>query len=178
MSQIASDAKISSAMTALGMTAPLPNLDDSQVLKAILVALANVAAGSLPAGSTITDVINNITAPTEYSVGYLGVPQNSQSADYTLVLTDSGKQIYHPSADTTPRAWTIPANASVEYPVGTAITFVNDTSAGDITIAVASDTLVLSGAGTTGARTLAANGIATALKITATRWMISGSGLT
>lgn len=177
MSQIASDAKISSAMAALGMTAPLPNLDDSQVLKAILVALANVAAGSLPAGSTITDIINNIVTPTEYSVGYLGVPQNSQSADYTLVLADSGKHIYHPSADTTARAWTIPANASVAYPVGTAITFVNDTSAGDITIAVASDTLVLAGAGTTGSRTLAANGIATALKITATRWIINGTNL-
>lgn len=177
MSQIASDAKISSAMAALGMTAPLPNLDDSQVLKAILVALGNITGG-LPAGSTITDIINNITSPTEYSVGYLGVPQNSQSADYTTVLTDSGKHIYHPSADTTPRTWTISANASVAYPIGTAITFVNDTSAGAITIAITSDTMVLAGAGTTGSRTLAANGIATALKITATRWMISGSGLT
>jgi hypothetical protein len=45
MSQIASDAKISSAMSNLGMTAPLPNLDDSQVLKAILVALGNVTSG-------------------------------------------------------------------------------------------------------------------------------------
>lgn len=45
MSQIASDAKISSAMSKLGMTAPLPNLDDSQVLKAILVALGNVTGG-------------------------------------------------------------------------------------------------------------------------------------
>lgn len=45
MSQIASDAKISSAMAALGMTAPLPNLDDSQVLKAILVALGNITSG-------------------------------------------------------------------------------------------------------------------------------------
>lgn len=45
MSQIASDAKISSAMAALGMAAPLPNLDDSQVLKAILVALGNITSG-------------------------------------------------------------------------------------------------------------------------------------
>ncbi len=46
MSQIASDAKIQSAMTKLGMTAPLTNMDDSQVLKAILVALGNVTGGS------------------------------------------------------------------------------------------------------------------------------------
>lgn len=112
------------------------------------------------------------------NIGYLNIPQNSQSAAYTLVLADSGKSIYHPSADTTARIWTIPANSSVAYPIGTAITFINDTSAGVITIAITSDTLVLAGAGTTGSRTLAANGMATAIKMTSTRWMISGSGLT
>lgn len=178
MSQIASDAKISSAMAALGMTAPLPNLDDSQVLKAILVAMGNLTAGLIPAGSTITDIINNVVNPTEFSVGYLGVPVNSQSADYTVSLTDSGKQIYHPTTDATPRIWTIPANASVAFPLGTAITFNNDTGAGAITIAITTDTMVLAGAGSTGSRTLAADGIATAVKMTATRWKISGSGLT
>lgn len=106
------------------------------------------------------------------------VLQNSQSAAYTTVLSDCGKQIYHPGADTTARTWTIDSNANVAAPVGCAITFVNDTSAGTITIAITSDTLVLAGAGTTGSRTLAANGIATALKITSTRWIISGTGLT
>lgn len=106
------------------------------------------------------------------------IEQNSQSAAYTLVLADAGKHIYHPGADTTARIWTIPANATVAFPVGTAVTFVNDTSAGVITISITSDTLVLAGAGTTGSRTLAANGIATALKITSTRWMINGAGLT
>lgn len=112
------------------------------------------------------------------NVGYLNLPQNSQSAAYTLVLGDSGKNIYHPSADTTARTWTIPANGAVAFPIGTAVTFINDTSAGVITISITSDTLVLAGAGTTGNRTLAANGIATAIKMTSTRWMISGTGLT
>lgn len=106
------------------------------------------------------------------------VPQNSQSAAYTLVLGDAGKHIFHPSADTTARIWTIPANASVAYPVGTAITFVNQDSAGVITIAITSDTMRLAGAGTTGSRTLAANGVATAIKVTSTEWIISGTGLT
>jgi len=101
--------------------------------------------------------------------------QNSQSANYTTVLTDAGRHIYHPSADTTARTWTIDSNASVPYPIGTAITFINDTSGGVITIAITSDTLVLAGAGTTGNRTLSANGIATAIKIASTRWLISGS---
>ena len=62
--------------------------------------------------------------------------------------------------------------------VGTAITLINDSSAGAITIAITSDTLVLAGTGSTGSRTLAANGDATLLKIGATRWRINGTGLT
>jgi hypothetical protein len=38
--------------------------------------------------------------------------------------------------------------------------------------------MILAGTGTTGSRTLAANGIATALKMTNTRWIINGTGLT
>ncbi len=104
--------------------------------------------------------------------------QNSQSAAYTTVLADAGKHIYHPGADTSARTWTIDSNANVAYPLGSAITFVNDTSGGVITIAITSDTLILAPDGTTGSRTLAANGVATAIKMTTTRWMISGSGLT
>jgi hypothetical protein len=106
------------------------------------------------------------------------IPQRSVSADTSFALTDGGGHVYHPSADTTARTWTIPANASVAFPIGSAITIINDSSAGALTIAITSDTLILAGAGTTGSRTLAANGIATAVKMTATRWMISGTGLT
>ena len=106
------------------------------------------------------------------------IPQNSQSVAYTLVAEDAGKHIFHPSADTTARTWTIPANATVAFAIGTAITFVNQNSAGVITIAITSDTMRLAGAGTTGNRTLAANGCATAIKITSTEWIISGTGLT
>lgn len=113
---------------------------------------------------------------TEY--GYLGIPQNSKSANYTCVLTDAGDHILHPSADTTARTFTIPANSSVAYPIGTAITFVNQNGAGAVTIAITTDTMRLAGAGTTGSRTLAANGVATALKIATTEWIISGAGLT
>ena len=112
------------------------------------------------------------------NIGFLNIPQNSQSAAYTLVLADSGKHILHPSADTTARTFTIPANSSVAFPIGTAITFINQNGAGVVTIAITTDTMRLSPAGTTGSRTLAANGSATAIKITSTEWLISGSGLT
>lgn len=106
------------------------------------------------------------------------ITQNSQSSAYTLVLGDAGKHILHPSSDATARIFTIPANSSVAFPVGTAITFVNQNAAGVITISITADTMRLAGAGTTGSRTLSANGIATALKISATEWIISGTGLT
>lgn len=111
-------------------------------------------------------------------VTFRQIPQNSRSAAYTFALTDGGNHVYHPSADTTGRTYTIPANSSVDFPIGTAITIVNDTSAGDITIAITTDTLVLAGSGLTGSRTLKPNGIATILKVTSTRWIISGIGLT
>lgn len=110
--------------------------------------------------------------------GYMNVPQVSQSANYTLVASDSGKHILHPSADTTARTFTIPANASVAYAIGTVLTFINQNGGGNITIAITSDTMRLAGAGTTGSRTLAANGIAVATKVTATEWLISGVNLT
>lgn len=105
------------------------------------------------------------------------IPQNSKSAAYTTVLSDAGKHILHPSADTTARTFTIDSNANVAYPIGTAITFVNQNGAGTVTIAITTDTMRLAGSGTTGSRTLAANGIATALKITSTEWIISGTNL-
>lgn len=111
------------------------------------------------------------------NIGYLNIPQNSQSAAYTLVLSDAGKHIFHPAADNNARTFTIPANSSVAYPIGTAITFINMAVA-NVTIAITTDTLTLSPAGTTGSRTLATNGSATCIKIAATQWLISGSGLT
>jgi hypothetical protein len=112
-----------------------------------------------------------------FDVGYRNIPQNSQSANYTLTLADAGDHIFHPVGDNNARTFTIPANSSVAYPIGTAITFIN-MAAANVTIAITSDTLTLSPAGTTGSRTLAQYGSATAIKITSTNWLISGSGLT
>ena len=47
-----------------------------------------------------------------------------------------------------------------------------------VTIAITSDTMYLGGQGTTGSRSLAQYGIANALKITSTSWIITGTGLT
>jgi hypothetical protein len=129
-------------------------------------------------GTPASGTLSNCTVDGVVSVGFRSIPQNSKSTAYTLVLEDAGKHIFHPSADTTARTFTIPANSSVAYPIGTALTFINQNGAGVVTIAITTDTMRLSPAGTTGSRTLAANGSATCVKVTDTEWLISGSGLT
>ena len=128
-------------------------------------------------GTPTSGTLSGCTVDGTDSVGFRNIPQNSQSAAYTLVLADAGKHIFHPSTDANARTYTIPANSSVAYPIGTALTFINMTSQA-VTIAITSDTMYLSAAGTTGSRTLAQYGSATAIKMTSTTWLISGSGLT
>lgn len=105
-----------------------------------------------------------------------GINQNSQSGSYTLVLSDANKHILHPDGAGASDTYTIPANASVAFPVGTVVTFVNEDSS-PVSIAITTDTMTLAGTALTGTRTLDQNGVATALKITTTKWLISGIGL-
>jgi hypothetical protein len=145
------------------------------------ISLTTGVSGVLPVlnggTATSTGALTNCTADGTNAVGFLNIPINSQSANYTLVLTDAGKSIFHPSTDANSRTFTIPANGAVPYSLGTAISFLN-MSANALTIAITTDTMYLSSAGTTGSRTLAQYGSATAIKMTSTTWMIAGSGLT
>jgi hypothetical protein len=128
-------------------------------------------------GTPSSGTLSSCTVDGTDAVGFRNIPINSQSAAYTAVLADSGKCIFHPSTDANARTFTIPANGSVAYPIGTAISFVNMTSQ-VVSIAITTDTMYLAGTGTTGTRSLAQYGTATALKMTSTTWIISGAGLT
>ena len=128
-------------------------------------------------GTPSSGTLSSCTVDGTDAVGFRNIPVNSQSAAYTAVLADAGKVIFHPSTDANARTFTIPANGSVAYPIGTALTFINMTSQ-VVTIAITTDTMYLSAAGTTGSRSLAQYGSATAIKMTSTTWLISGSGLT
>jgi hypothetical protein len=127
-------------------------------------------------GTPSSGTLSSCTVDGTDAVGFRNIPQNAQTGSYTMVLADSGKHIFH-AVGAGAATYTIPANGSVAYPIGTALTFVNLSST-SISIAITTDTMYLSFAGTTGTRTLAQYGSATAIKVTSTVWLISGSGLT
>lgn len=128
------------------------------------------ALATFSAGANLTPA----ATPATNAVGYLGAPQNTQNGAYTTVMADAGKHLYHTSA--TAHTWTIDSNANVAYPIGTVLTFVNESGGGNVTLAITSDTLRWTSS--TGSRTLAANGTATALKVASTTWRLTGDGIT
>lgn len=103
------------------------------------------------------------------SIGFRGLPQNAQTASYTLALADAGKHISN-----TTGGFVIPANASVAFPVGTTIVLFNN-SGSTQTISITSDTLRQAGTTNTGSRTLAVYGLATCVKVASTTWVVSGN---
>lgn len=110
------------------------------------------------------------------NVGFREIPQNLKSANYTLVLTDNGKEIHHPASDNNARVFTIPANSSVSFPIGTVVVFTN-LAAASCTVPITSDVMTLLGTGTTGTRTIAQYGQLIARKVATTAWVCSGLGV-
>ena len=194
MSIIAAGTTTTTALSSTGNTdGTLQFQVNGTTASVTLNTLGAVGVGSSPSFGTSGQVLvsaGSTAAPawadgpaggnTSSNIGYLNIPQNAQAGSYTLVLGDSGKHIYHALGDGA-ATYTIPAASSVAYPLGTAITFVN-LSATSVSIAITTDTMYLSSAGTTGTRTLAQYGSATAIKVSGLSssgvWLISGSGLT
>jgi hypothetical protein len=152
--------------TLAGLTATTDNF---------IISVSSAWASRTPAQAAAT--LQGDGTTTAALCGFREIPSNSQSAAYTCVAADNGKSIDHPSTDANARTFTIPANSSVAYPVGTTLSFSNMTSQ-VVTIAITTDTMYLAGTGTTGSRSLAQYGTATARKLTSTTWLISGVGLT
>lgn len=168
----------SSARTNLGLGALATVTPGTGVATALGVNVGSAGAPVVNGGALGTPssgALTNCTADGANLVGFRNIPQRASSVDTTTVAGDAGGHLYHPVSDDNPRTFTIDANTDVPYVVGTAITFINDQNT--LTIAIDSDTLVWAEDGSTGSRTLAENGMATAIKVTSTRWIISGTGL-
>lgn len=139
--------------------------------------LTEIGAAAAGANTDITALDQDVTITATgtiaaNTIGFRGIPQNAQTTGYTLALSDAGRHI-----SITTGGITVPANGTVAFPIGTAITIFNN-SASNQSISITTDTMYLAGTATVGTRTLAQRGIATILKVSATEWVISGGGLT
>jgi len=97
------------------------------------------------------------------------------TADYTAVIADA-YQVLVPMNKATAVAFKIPTNASVAFPIGTAITILNR-GAGAVTISAVTSgtTTVLSAGAVAAAPTLAQYKTAVAIKTATDTWYIAGA---
>ena len=98
------------------------------------------------------------------------LPQNSKSADYTMVAGDRGGHVLHPDSDTTDRTFTVPTGLALS----SALKVVNQFGAGKITLDSDGDTLRLEGTPITDPLVIPENSVADLLKIQSDEWIVSG----
>lgn len=109
-------------------------------------------------------------------VGWMDVNWTTQNAAYGFALTDRGQGIR--KTNNTAYTYTIPAEASVNFPVGSVISIANLGGSGNITVAITSDTLQLAGGTTTGSRTFAPGAFGGIVKVDSAKWFAFGAGVT
>jgi hypothetical protein len=159
-----------------GLTTPLSVAQGGTGATTAGGALTNLGAAASGANTDITALDQDVTITATGTIaagtlGYRGLPQNAQTGAYTLALSDAGKQVSN-----TTGGWAIPANASVAFPIGTAIALYNDSGSSQ-TVSITTDTLRQAGTANTGTRTVAQYGLVTCVKVASTTWVISGAGL-
>ena len=130
-------------------------------------ALAAAASG---ANTDITSVAASTTI-NGHTIGYLNIPSNAETSAYVVTAADAGHCI-----DITTGGVTIPANATLALAIGFTFSVYNNSGTSQ-SIAITTDTMRLAGSATTGTRTLAQRGWATARKVAATEWVITGAGI-
>lgn len=136
----------------------------------------HVSDGGLPRVSSDYEiaVIKRIAAD-EWVLTKIGgsdprvIPLNTQNAAYTFALTDRGRAVV--KNNTTAYTWTIPLESSVAFPDGSAITVINDSGTGAVTISPTGGVTLIAGA-TTGSFTLAVNESRTLHKVGTNRWRV------
>ena len=126
-------------------------------------------ASGLPASTGDVLTASTVNGLVTFTVG------SDQTADYTAVLTDQ-YQVLVPMNKATAVAFKIPTNASVAFPVGTAITILNK-GAGAVTISAVTSgtTTVLSAGAVAASPTLAQYKTAVCIKTATDTWYVAGA---
>ena len=126
-------------------------------------------ASGLPSATGDVLTASTVNGLVTFTVG------SDQTADYTAVLTDQ-YQVLVSMNKATAVAFKIPTNASVAFPVGTAITILNK-GAGAVTISAVTSgtTTVLSAGAVAASPTLAQYKTAVCIKTATDTWYIAGA---
>lgn len=136
--------------------------------------IGNLTGNASTATSTTTATYASTVTGTALAIGYLQLPQNSQSTAYVAVAGDVGKHIYTTS--------NVTLNPSV-FSAGDAFVIVNSNTATTSITIIAGSGVVLRIAGTTTSgtpRTLAPNGMISVLCVVGgatPTFLLSGAGL-
>jgi hypothetical protein len=159
----------------ISVTGPITNSGTSTSAN-IGIDLSNIAPTNNPIFTgTIKGTPYTGIDSTAANVGYKGIPKVYESGfgTYTVQTSDAGKFITNEGT----RTIVIPSNDTTDFEIGTTLVFI--ASAFSMTISIESpDILLLAASSSTGSRTLAARGMATAIKTEIDAWVISGNGLT
>ncbi len=133
---------------------------------------AAITSGTI-AGTTAINTSGTITTSGVISDGtgsIRRIPQNAQTAAYTLVAADVGKHI-----SITTGGITVPASV---FAIGDNVTIFNNSTSNQTITQGAGVTLRAGGSTATGNRTLSSYGVATVLCVAADVFVITGTGLT
>jgi hypothetical protein len=116
------------------------------------------------------------------SIGYMGAPVENKTSGYTLALTDAGRTIR--KTGTTQIDITIPADATVNFPIGTCIILDNaEPTSGLLRVTGATGVIMYTYTSSRQQRAAGAystvnfGGSATIRKIAADKWAMSGAGV-
>lgn len=133
------------------------------------------------AGTHSTQIADNNNS--KFDAGYLGIPQNSQTAAYAPTLQDRGKHVSITTGGVTINAnpFTYGTTSATTWTAGDSFVIFNNSGSSQNITAGASVTFRLAGTATTGTpRTLAQYGVATCLCVTGgatPTFVISGAGV-
>jgi hypothetical protein len=132
-------------------------------------AAGDLVVGELAINTTDGGVFTKTDGGTVVEVASISVPQNSQTAAYTLVASDNGKHI-----NITTGGVTVPSGV---FNVGDVVSIYNDSGSDQTITQGASVTLREAGTANTGNRTLGQYGLVTVLCVASNEFVISGAGL-
>jgi len=156
----------------IGAAAAIADTKLATISTAGKVSGAAITSGTI-GGSTAINTSGAITttgAITDGTGSIRQIPQNAQTAAYTLTLADVGKHI-----SITTGGITIPEDV---FAIGDNITIFNNSTSNQTITQGTGTTLRAGGSTATGNRTLAAYGVATILCVGADVFVITGTGLT